>query len=71
MSFEWFNYHAFSMLSREQLEAQTKKRLLMKYSEPTFPWVIDDELEKKLAESPGKRFYSDVFWHQGYKMRLL
>ena len=63
-------YHGFSMLRRELLEPQPKKRPLMKDSDPTFSWVIDDELEKKLAASPGKRFYSDIFWHKGYKMRL-
>ena len=63
-------YHGFSNLRREQLKPQPKKRPLVNDSDPTFSWVIDDELGKKLRESPEETFYSDIFWHQGYKMRL-
>ena len=63
-------YHGFSNLRREKLEPRPKKRPLVKDSDPTFSWVIDDELEKKLTASPGKPFYSDTFWHQGYRMQL-
>ena len=63
-------YHGFSDLRREQLEPQPKKRPLVNDSDPTFSWVIDDELEKKLTTYPGKRFYSDNFWYEGYKMLL-
>ena len=63
-------YHGFSYLRREQLEPQPKKRPLVNDSGPTFSWIIDNKLEKNLTESPGKRFYSDIFWYQGYKMQL-
>ena len=65
-----FAYHGLSNLRRKKLEPQPNKRPLVNDSDPTFSWVIDDELEKKLSASPEETFYSDIFWHQGYKMQL-
>ena len=64
-------YHGFSQIRREQLEPQPKKRPVVEDVGPTFSWVIDDELDKKLTASPGIFFYSNEFWYQGYKMQLM
>ena len=63
-------YHGFSKVRKEQLEPKPKKRPYVADFGPTFSWVIDNGLHKKLTASPGKFFYSDVFWYQGYKMKL-
>ena len=64
-------YHGFSEMRREQLEPKPKKRPTVKVSSPTFSWVIDENLKKKLLQSPEERVYSQPFWCQGYKMQLM
>ncbi len=64
-------YHGFSEVRRKQLEPKPKKRPLVEDSSPTFSWVIDDELEKKMTKSPEKIFFSNRFFYQGYSMQLL
>ena len=63
-------YHGFSDIRREQFDLEVKKRPSVKDASPTFSWVVDDELAKKLTKSPGVTVYSDIFWHQGYQMQL-
>ena len=63
-------YHGFSQIRREQLEPKPKKRPFVADAGPTFSWVIDDKLEEKLTKFPGVPVYSNIFWYQGYKMKL-
>ena len=63
-------YHGFSQMRREQLEPKLKKRPFVENAGPTFSWVIDDELEEKLSNFPGKAFFSNRFWYHGYPMQL-
>ena len=39
-------YHGFSEIRREQLEPKPKERLVTEDADPTFSWVIDEEVEK-------------------------
>ena len=63
-------YHGFSQIRREQLEPKPKKRVSEANAGPTFSWVIDEELDKKLTKFPGVSVFSDKFWYQGYAMQL-
>jgi hypothetical protein len=63
-------YHGFSKIRREQLKLKPKKRPFVADADPTFSWVIDDKLEEKLTKFPGVPVYSNIFWYQGYKMKL-
>ncbi|CAB4043069.1 BTB POZ domain-containing POB1-like, partial [Paramuricea clavata] len=55
---------------REQLEPKPKKRRLVEDAGPTFSWVIDEKLVKELTQFPGVPIVSNLFWYQGYAMRL-
>ncbi len=63
-------YHGFSQMRREQLEPKPKKRRLFEGIAPTFSWVIDDKTKETLTKFPGKRVFSNIFWHHGYPMLL-
>ena len=63
-------YHGFSEIRREQLEPKPKKRLVAEDTDPTFSWVIDEEVEKKLSHFPVNRVSSSKFWYKGYQMQL-
>ena len=65
-----FAYHALSQTRREQLEPKPKKRPVLADATPTFSWVIDEKLLKKLTHSPETSVFSDKFWYKGYPMRL-
>ena len=63
-------YHGFSESRRNQLKTKPKKRPFPLQDDPTFSWVIDDKLQKKLSDSPGYSALSNEFWCQGYEMQL-
>ena len=63
-------YHGFSQVRREQLDPKTKKRPFEADAGPTFSWVIDKKLDKKLTKFPEVPIFSNKFWYQGYAMQL-
>ena len=62
-------YRAFSETRREQLEPKPKRRPV-EIGPPTFSWVIDEELKRRLTRPPGTMVYSDNFLYRGYSMQL-
>ena len=61
-------YHGFSQERRTLLKTKPVKRPHCSDHSPTFSWIIDKDVRKKLLDS--SKVQSSPYWYKGYQMNL-